>query len=35
MRSEVISQFSEGEKQIANELLDRVILKNASNRLAS
>jgi len=35
MGFEVICQFSEGEKQIANELLDHVILKNASNGLAS
>jgi hypothetical protein len=35
MRFEVISQFSEGEKQIAKELLGRVNLKNAGNRLAS
>jgi hypothetical protein len=35
MRFELIRQFSEGEKQIAKELLGRVKLKNAGYRLAS
>jgi hypothetical protein len=35
MRFKVISQFSEGEKKIAKELLGRANLKNAGNRLAS
>jgi hypothetical protein len=35
MQFEAINQFSEKEKPIANELLDRIILKNPANRLAS